>query len=377
MGKGVNVNSDIITWAIARAGYDLHEYLINFPKIQDWIDDKKKPTIKQLEKFSHNVHLPFGYLFLRKPPNEELPIPFFRTEKSARTDVSLNVYDTIILTQRRQEWLKEYLTENGFDSLEFVGKFNKSTNVSEIVFDIRKTLSLDEDWAQKFQTWEKALEYLTSIIEEKGIILTFNSVVGNNTHRPITVDECRGFVLVDEMCPFMFINAADGKAAQMFTIVHELAHIWTGESAGFDFRQLQPASEPIEVLCDKVAAEFLVPEAKFNQHWDNQKNIKTIARYFKVSPIVVARRALDLGKISKPAFFSFYNDYITKMKYKKESQSGGGDFYATAKKRISSSFAAHINHAVKTNTLLYRDAFKLTGLKGDTFNKFFTRTLIS
>lgn len=92
-------------------------------------------------------------------------------------------------------------------------------------------------------------------IEDKGIITVFNGIVENNTSRPIPVDECRGFVW-DEMAPFMFINNADWKSAQMFTIVHELAHIWTGHSAGFDFRKLQPADDPIEILCDKVAAEF-------------------------------------------------------------------------------------------------------------------------
>ena len=171
----------------------------------------------------------------------------------------------------------------------------------------------------------------------------------------------------------MFINSADGKAAQMFTIAHELAHIWTGESAGFDFRQLQPADDPIELLCDKVAAEFLVPKETFNIEWEISSDIKKLSRYFKVSPIVIARRALDLGKISKKDFFKFYTSYIEQVRFKKENQSGGGDFYATAKKRISLTFAAHINQAVQTNKLLYRDANKLTGLKGDTYHKFLTK----
>lgn len=375
MKSEININADMITWAIARAGYDMHEFVSQFPKIQDWIDNKKKPTLKQLEKFSHRVHIPFGYLFLPKPPKEELPIPFFRTEKKGDAQVSLNVYDTILLVQRRQGWLKDYFRDNEFAPKEFVGKFNASSKVDEIVKDIRSTLGLEENWAQKFATWEKALNYLTEVIEENGIFMIFNSVVENNTSRPIKVDECRGFVLVDNMCPFMFINAADGKAAQMFTIIHELAHIWTGESAGFDFRQLQPANEPIEILCDKVAAEFLVPKGSFLRTWDEYPDIKRIAKIFKVSPIVIARRALDLGKLSRTAFFAFYNEYVSQLKFKKENQSGGGDFYATAKKRISLSFAAHVNHAVKTNSLLYKEAYKLTGLKGDTYHKFLTKHL--
>lgn len=376
MRTEVNINADMITWAIARAGHDLHEFLTNSPKIKDWIDNKKKPTVKQLENFSHKVHIPFGYLFLQKPLEEKLPIPFFRTENNNEEKVSLNVYDTILLIQRRQEWLKNYLRDTGFDVLDYVGKYNAKSNPKEIVNDIRNTLDLGENWARSYSTWEKALEFLTEKVEDIGVILIFNSVVENNTSRPITVDECRGFVLVDDISPFMFVNAADGKAAQMFTIVHELAHIWTGQSAGFDFRQLQPANDPIELLCDKVAAEFLVPEEAFKIAWAEQANIKKIARLFKVSPIVIARRALDLGEISKSDFFTFYTSYIDQVHFKKENQSGGGDFYATAKKRISLTFAAHVHHAVKTNQLLYRDANKLTGLKGDTYQKFLTKHFI-
>jgi len=175
------------------------------------------------------------------------------------------------------------------------------------------------------------------------------------------------------MAPFMFVNNSDSKAAQMFTIVHELAHIWTGHSAGFDFRKLEPADDPIEKLCDKVAAEFLVPEKSFIKVWNNNPDFKNTARYFKVSEIVVARRALDLGKITKQKFFEFYNEYINREHLKKENQSSGGDFYATTRKRLGLAYSTHINNAVKSGKLLYRDAYKLTSLKGDTFQTFFSK----
>jgi len=175
------------------------------------------------------------------------------------------------------------------------------------------------------------------------------------------------------MAPFMFINNSDGKAAQMFTIVHELAHIWTGQSAGFDFRKLEAANDPNERLCDKIAAEFLVPQLAFNEAWNSNPSIKTVARLFKVSEIVIARRALDLGKITKPDFWEFYDEYTNREFVRKESQSSGGDFYATTRKRLGLAFSAHINNAVKSGKLLYRDAYKLTSLKGDTFQTYFTR----
>lgn len=373
MQNDININSNMYAWAIARAGYTLSDFAAKFPKIQDWIDQKKKPTVKQLEAFSKKVHLPFGYLFLPEPPKEILPIPFFRTNNGGKNNLSVNVYDTILLIQQRQDWLREYLIENDFDPLHFVGKYRNNQNHIEIVADIRKTLGLHNEWASSYKTREEALDHLAQKIEDIGITIVFNGVVENNTSRPISVDECRGFVLVDPIAPFMFVNNSDGKAAQLFTIVHELAHIWTGHSAGFDFRQLLPANDPIELLCDKVAAEFLVPADSFIKVWEDRPGIANTARHFKISEIVAARRALDLGFLTKPDFFAFYHEYANREIIKKQNKGDGGNFYATARKRIGLTFAAHVNQAVKSGELLYRDAYKLTSLKGDTYHTFFTK----
>ncbi len=376
MSSKVDVNSNMITWAITRAGYDVSAFAEKYPKILEWLEGHKKPTVKQLEEFSNKVYLPFGYLFLPHPPLEQLPIPFFRTGGNHGGRPGINVYDTILLLQQRQDWLKNHLKDNDFQQLPFVGKFKDSNDVNAIVTDIRQTLQLPENWASQFGTWQEAQDHLVLHIEDKGIITIFNGIVENNTHRPIPVDECRGFVLVDDYAPFMFVNNADFKSAQMFTIVHELAHIWTGYSAGFDFRRLQPANNPIEILCDKVAAEFLVPAQEFDEVWSRSPDDFSYAsRYFKVSEIVIARRALDTGKIFRDQFFDFYEAYSKQEFAKKENQGSGGNFYATTKKRISITFASHVIQALNSGKLLYRDACKLTGLKGDTFDKFFSTHL--
>ena len=375
MRTEIDVDTNMLTWAVSRAGYDLSEFTEKVPNLDKWLKGEKKPTVKQLEAFSKKVYLPFGYLFLHEPPIENLPIPFFRTNRAQAEKVSINVYDTILLMQQRQDWLRDYLKNNEFEDLPFVGKYSRTNNPIEIVNDIRQTLGLTENWASQLGTWEEAQNHLVQTIEDKGIITVFNGVVENNGYRKIPVDECRGFVLVDKIAPFMFINNADSKSAQMFTLVHELAHIWTGHSAGFDFRKLQPADDPIEILCDQVAAEFLVPKNAFNEEWNRNPNIRSASRYFKVSEIVIARRAMDTGKITKNKFFEFYNEYIKREFVKKESQGSGGNFYATTRKRLSVTFASHINNAVKTKQLLYRDAYKLTSLKGDTFQTFFSKHL--
>ena len=361
-------------WAIRRAGHPVQTFVEEHPKVGQWISGERVPTVNQLENFSKLVHVPFGFLFLSTPPKEQFPIPFFRTGQNPG-EPSLNVFDSVLLLKQRQQWLTEYLTETGMDPLPFVGKFRINQGYRVIVDDIRKTLNLPGDWASKCENSDKALDNLTHRIEEIGIIVNFNSIVANNTHRAIPVEECRGFVLVNKHASFIFVNSADAKGAQLFTIVHELAHIWVGMSAAFDNAKMLPANDPTELLCDQVAAEFLVPENLFKDRWERNGSLAALSNYFKVSQIVVARRALDLDFISKTRFFQFYNKYISDFHAKKDNQTGGGDFYLTQKKRLSLRFAAFVNQAVKENRLLYRDAYKLTGLKGNTYDQFISKNL--
>lgn len=370
MKTRLEINSDILIWAVERAGFDVGEFSEKFPHLSAWLAGKKKPTLKQLKTFSQKVHIPFGYLLLKKPIVEQFPIPFFRTLQDGSKKLSLNVYDTILMLQQRQNWISGYLQENDYDQLSFVGKFSQTNDIQEIVANIRKTLNLEDNWASKLSSWKEAKDFLTERVEDIGIFTVFNSIVGSNTHRPIKVEECRGFVLVDKYAPFMFINSADSIAAQIFTLAHELAHIWLGKSAGFDFRQLLPASDPTEIFCDKIAAEFLVPQILLSEALLKTDEIEDLARIFKVSQLVIARRLLDLKKINRDEFLKFYEDYRQREFQKKESKISGGDFYNTEKKRLGLRFANYIYQAVQENKLLVRDAYQLTNLSGNTFHKF-------
>lgn len=369
MPTTLNIKPDLISWAISRAGYEHGEFFEKFPRAKGWLEEEKKPTLPQLRDFAKKAHVPFGYLFLQEPPSEELPIPFFRTVGGETEQIGVNLRDTILNLQKRQDWIRNYLMEQGEERLEFTGKFTPESPIPEVVQDIRNELGLGNNWASQFPNWKEALDHLTEKAEEAGIFIIFNSVVDNNTHRPIPVEECRGFVLCDDYAPFLFVNSGDSKSAQMFTIVHELVHLWIGESAGFDFQQLQPFENEMETFCDAVTAEFLVPEEDFNTQWAQTQDFEALAKFFKVSQIVIGRRALDTGKITREAFFEFYYERITEFKQKKEAQGDGGNFYATLRKRLNLRFFATVHQAVKENKLLYKHAYELTGLKGNTYRK--------
>ncbi|AFM26548.1 ImmA/IrrE family metallo-endopeptidase [Desulfomonile tiedjei] len=371
----VAANLNVLKWALSRSRKSIPELEAKFPKLMQWLTGQQQPTLRQLEELAKQTATPFGYLFLEKPPTEELPIPYFRTfEKAPPTRISPELLDTIYEMQKRQVWMREYLIQQGHDSLSFVQSVKVDKPVQSVVQCMREILRVDQNWASDLKTWAEALQFLQETMERAGIIVIVNGVVGNNTHRPLDVTEFRGFVLVDEYAPLAFINGADVKAAQMFTLAHELAHICFGSSAAFDLRQIHVADDPIEKKCDQAAAEFLVPSELMAREWQTAKDedepFRYLARLFKASEIVVARRALDLDLISKESFLSFYEGYRKRVYLKKADRRPGGDFYATQNMRVGRTFATNVILAVKSDRLLYDEAYHLTGLYGKTFDRY-------
>jgi len=372
MIRVTNLNREILKLAAERIGGNI---TVEFPKLADWLSGDPYPTVKQLAEFSKAVHIPFGYFFLNKLPELKTGVPLFRTEEALPSeDYSDELRDTIRIVQNRQEWLKEYQLNEGATPLPFVNSFDETDNPCVVAQAIRKTLQLLDDWAGSMSNWESALKYLLGKTEEAGMYLTINGVVENNTHRPLNPDEFRGFVLADNYAPCIFINGKDFTAAKMFTLAHELAHIWLGKSAAFDLQFMHPSEDTTEKFCNQVAAEFLVPQHLLQKKWEQIKDsselIEEVARQFKVSQIVAARRLLDTRKLTQKQFFDFYNDYQTRWQAFQKTKKPGGDFYNTQYYRVGKHFFRQVLTAAKEGKLLYTDAYKLTGLYGKTFSHF-------
>ncbi len=354
-----------------------------FPKLDDWQNGITLPTLHQLERLAHKTMTPLGYLFLTEPPDEHLPVPDFRTaDGKAVGRPSPNLIETIQVMQRRQAWMRENVVENGQKPLEFVGSAKNGGNVVSWAARIRDRLGLDAAWAETHGTWEDALRTLRSAAERIGILVASSAVVGLNNHRPLDPEEFRGFVLCDDYVPLIFVNGADSKSARIFTIAHELVHVWVGVGGLFNLVKMMPHSNATERFCNEVAAELLVPQHKLREKWSQAKAsgdpFKLIARVFKVSPVVAARRALDLGLITKAEFFAFYEKDQKEWRSRKAAEkskpkSGGPNFYAVQDTRLGRRFAYAVVRAAREGRLLYRDAYLLTDLKGDTFNTYASR----
>ena len=371
----VTINKDLFRWAVDRSGQEESALVERFPKLPQWEAGEVQPTFKQLENFAKATLTPFGAFFLPVPPQEKMPVPDFRTMRDQRPRrPSAALLETVYQMQRRQEWMREYLLEEGADPLPFIGTVTLASSPLAAAESIRHTLGMEDGWAELHPTWSNALLGLRRAVEDTGVLVVVNGVFGNNTHQALDPEEFRGFVLCDRHAPLIFINGADFKSAQMFTLAHELAHLWLGKDGVFNLLDLQPSEDEVEKFCNRVAAEVLMPSRELEACWPQVKAgsdpFNALARRFKVSEIVAARRVLDQGLISRETFFTFLTDYREAEHRKLAQQTPGGHFYRTQDVRIGYRFGSAVISAARAGKLLYRDAYRLTGLSGKTFDRF-------
>jgi Zn-dependent peptidase ImmA (M78 family)/DNA-binding XRE family transcriptional regulator len=368
------INPEIIRWG--RIRLDIPQQVVadkmhvNVDKYLSWETGETSPTINQAMDIGNILKIPFGYLYLSTPPEaDELPITDFRTIKDIRfQDASIDLRDMINIVLRQQEWYSAYSKEEEKSPLRFIGLFSLTDPLHTIVADIRKILNWPENL---FSTVHSRPDYLRAIIdtcEKAGITVIRSGVVGNNTHRKLSISEFRGFALCDEYSPYIFINSNDCHAGQIFTLAHELAHLWYGKSGisnlNPDEKELDDFQD-LERTCNQIAAELLAPGTllpKKSVAIDYQQIIQ-LSKDFKISTIVVMRRLLDTNVITKKNFFELYDQMLEENanleRPRISSSSGGGNFYNTFFAKTGKSFTDAVISSIQERKLLYRDAADL------------------
>ncbi|MGP9536563.1 ImmA/IrrE family metallo-endopeptidase [Brachybacterium sp. AOP43-C2-M15] len=370
----VDVAPSILRWALDRA--DLNPETRRYARFEQYASGEKVPTVNQLEEFAAATHVPFGYLFLPEPPKEEVPIPDYRTLGDAGVgEPSANLLDVIYEAQMRQEWYREYARSQDADPIEFFGSASLNDSPLEVAEQIRAALDFTMERRGRFGTWEESLRYLIDAVEDTGVLVMVSSVVGNNTHRSLSVDEFRGFTLGDPYASVTFVNGADTKSAQMFTLMHELAHVWMGESGISDEDMKSPSKLANERWANSVAAEVLVPLSELRGEYQGSLNaaeVSRLAKHFKASTLVVIRRIRDAQLVNWDTYISHYRAEETRLKelaVKKKQQGSGGDYYNTRPLQVGQQFSRAVIVDAYEGRTLYRDAFRLLGtVKASTFD---------
>lgn len=365
----VAVAPDLLRWAVERAGWDGETIGKRAPKLDKWVAGLQ-PTLKQLEKFANDTHTPLGLLFLAEPPDEEVPIPDMRTFGNAEVaQPSADMLDAIYLCQDRQQWYRGYAVEHGFAPLEFVGSATTSDHPVLVADRIRNILDFDVDDRAAFSNWEDALRRLIDRIESIGVLVMVSGIVGANTHRILRPEEFRGFALADPVAPLIFVNGTDTKAAQIFTMIHELAHIWLGESALSDAAMKATHGQEDELWCNQVAAEVLVPQALLRSDYRGEPTtdeLERLANRYRVSTLVVLKQLLTAQLLSWEGFENRYDDELDRVRAilaARRGEATGGNYYYTQPLRMSRQFARAVISSTFEGTTGYRDAYRLLGTK--------------
>ena len=371
MATRLKISPETLLWATERSGLSIDSLYDIYPKAVDWIKEESEPTVKQLESFAKKIHVPFGFLFLNRPPAEELPITFYRSNGEVVNNPPLIIKDLVNQIKFKQEWLSDYLAESNYDELNFIGSLKNFEKIktNDAADTIRKALNLSRTWYKEIRK-SIVFRFWIDKLEANRIFVISTGFVGNN-RRSVEVEVCKGFTLVDNFCPFIYINTNNLGGGRIFTLIHELIHIFVGNSIGIGYEPIHPSSQPLEKFCDSVAAEILVPSSFFENDWKGsegtfREKISKLANQYHVSKLVIAKKALDSNFIEQSDFWSFYNHY-TSVPFKKSS---GGDYWNSKPYEVSRKFYSFVDSALKQGKILPSNAYKLTNMKANTYENF-------
>lgn len=306
---------------------------VSSDRLVDWEAGKSKPTIRQAQILAKAYRRPFALFFLPDIPQDFQPLQDYRL-KGSKVLGTASIF-IIREIQQKQAWISEVNEQNEERKIPFVGRYSLKDNPATVSNDILSTLNINPlqyEYENPIKEWiDKA--------ESNGIFISRTSFI----HSRLTLDsnEIQGFAISDSYAPFIFINSSDWSAPQLFTLVHELAHIWIAETGISN--QIQPIVQsqekyhPIEIFCNEVAANALIPSdyiselRKYNSITSDQ--IFGYSRNLGISSFALLVRALNLNLISFSEYSSLkreadagFHDFVQKESERKakQKQADGG-----------------------------------------------------
>lgn len=375
-----NITREVLRWARRRKSLTADELGkkvgVSASRISAWESEHGAdyPTIRQAKTLAATLSIPIGYLFSSSPPALRANLPDLRTVSGeAMENPSPDFVDQLYDVLRKRDWYREHLeSEPLLERIAFVGRFDPRTPPKIIAADIADVLGI-AGMRASVSNWDSFLTAFVRKAEAVGVLVFRSGVVESNNHRPLNVREFRGFAISDQIAPLVFINSKDAKVAQIFTLAHELAHLWIGASGVSNPDYALSAEEqvnPIDRVCDKVAVELLVPEDDFLSRWDNysdtRENVGRLARHYRVSRFVVLRRASETEKITRPEYDDLYQEFISDYH---EPSGEGGSFYNLFLARNSSTVTYALLAAAVEGKIDKVDAARLLHIRVQTIEK--------
>lgn len=355
MTSRLKVNPEVLSTYIRRSNVSIEYIRKKIPKIDDFLTGNLGPTFNQLSILSKLINVPAGLLVLDSPMAPNAVQVDFRTLNSQQlTEMSSELKDTILEMQDKQEFLKDVVENDCF----FVGMFDYGIDQNEVIDKARTLLGVDIT-QNRFNEYRKVLGDL-------GVFVFLNGKYKDNTHRPLDLNEFRGFTLSDKKAPIIFINQLDSKTGQLFTLIHEFIHLFYGESDLLEGEATCYRSKK-EAIINAVTAEILAPRSLVMTLFDEKKpirdNLSTISKRCEVSQFVILRRLYDLSMISKATFTSVQSKLENEFEQLSQKKaSSGGSYKNNLRFRMDKNFFKYASNAVYQNKITYTDAFSIIGV---------------
>ena len=341
MAEKAYITPNVLKWAreSARMSEEIaaSKVSVSVEKLKEWENGTQQPTIHQAETLAKAYRRPFALFFLPEIPRDFQPLQDFR-RKTAKPLGTASIF-IIREIQQKQAWISEVYEENHDKKLSFVGKYSIKDNPIEVADDIITTL----DISPFHYSLEKPIREWIDKAESRGIFISRTSFI--HSRLKLDSEELQGFTISDQYAPFVFVNSEDWDAPQLFTLVHELAHIWIAESGISN--EIEPEIRfkdilhPIELFCNEVAANALMPISiirSLNAHiFDSTKDVFKTAKAFGISSFALLYRAFNLDLINIERYRSLkdeaqkeFEGYLLReeeKKAKKTEPTGGPNPY--------------------------------------------------
>lgn len=369
MAVEVTIHPEVLQWALDRSELSTQEIEKQFPKIKDWKSGTRKPTLPQARKLAKAAHLPLGRLLLSVPTPEELTIPDFRTIHNKKVGVvGADLREIIQTAELRLSWYAEYASQVGIEPPTLLGMVSSTVSPEQAAKIICKEFGWDASGYPKGQ--DKFAE-LVSRMEECGLLVMRNSIVGNNTARPLDVHEFRGFTLRDHAYALVFLSTSDSKTAQLFSLAHELGHV---VQAAPGLSGDQGNENAVEQWCNRFAAALLMPEELIRKHLIQSDQLEhqldEIARQFGVSPEALLWRLTDLKLVHKADALRIVENMRGAEAVQRKKSEGAPSFPVLVRARVGRRFLHAVAEAAHSGEFSELTAARYLGIrKRETFHK--------
>lgn len=356
----VPVKPQLLQWAVERSGRDPSAFE-RFP-LSSWIEGDNDPTLKQLERFAAAARTPVGALLLDEPPDVELPLTDFRTiaDRSIRAP-SAELTDVVLLAERRQQWMHDRRQSLDEPAADWVGSASLEDEVPVVAQAATDLLSFSVTRRPSGPLLNTRAA-LVEAMEAQQVLVMISGYVGS-TRRTFDVEEFRGFSLVDTLAPLVFVNGRDSKAGQLFTLLHEFAHLLLGQSALDLPVPGMSASTDTERWCNAFAAEVLVPAQHLRATFDSAASLRDevdrLHLTYRASSLVILSQLYDIRAINWQDYQDAASAHREAALRAMQEKSEGGNYYNTTPHMVGRSLLEAVARDVRRGQTTTTEAMSL------------------